>query len=577
MLAVGYRENEASTPVPLSTRAFDNSGQLVEIVDDLEITRLSTQESRPVVLASLGCDVKGAILPHPDPGHPLTLAHGAVYRMGRKLKARDSEIIPRFRKFVKHWIKKNLTPLAANSDVSFEKWIEATPYSRARKEELKRVYYESGLKLGSIIPKKFLKCKSFMKDETYDSYKAGRAINSRSDLFKCLVGPIIQLVSDQIFSMEWFIKKVPINERADLLERILGAKGETIFTSDYSSFEAAFSTTIMENCEDLLFEHMTSHLADHRSFVSLMKSAKHLTKNHLNFKHMSMKIMAKRMSGEMDTSLSNGFSNLMFMLFTCYENGNTNVVGFIEGDDGIFRMQGAPPADSKFEDLGLVIKVAKFNELSHASFCGMVFDVDDRTNVTDPIKQLVSFGWTSQRYARSRKGVHMCLLRCKALSLAYQYPSCPIICKLASKITRLTAGYDVGTFLAKQGNASFDEYKLRIIKEAIEYFKTNKLDAEPGIKTRLLVEELYGVSLSSQFAIEAYIENLDEIKQLDCPHISMHTSTHSRDYAERFSFFADYRIADKHPATYHTRALRKPFEPDKFMSPVCLAGYNRMR
>lgn len=226
----------------------------------------------------------------------------------------------------------------------------------------------------------------------------------------------------------------------------------------------------------------------------------------------------------------------MFMLFTCDQNGNLQVRGFIEGDDGIFRMKGTPPDSSKFAKLGLVIKIVKFKELNHASFCGLVFDINDRTNVTDPIKQVVNFGWTTKRYARSKKGVHMCLLKAKALSMLYQYPACPILTALGLKIMQLTASYDVKSFLDKHKDKMYDVYKVGIINEALQrYLEGNLLTRRPGTRTRLLVEELYGVTMSHQYEIEQYFGSLKTIEELDHPLIEFYLKPEWKTYHDSYA------------------------------------------
>jgi len=467
--------------------------------------------NRPVAMASLGCHVDGAALPHPDLGDARTACAGSMYRFCRKMPKVNRKA---FRKFVRVWLKANMTPLTFDCDRSFETWIARCPYTLARKKELTNKYNEI---LGNIykISGKQVNVKSFIKDECYPTFKHARGINSRADEFKCVVGPIFQLISDQLFSLPWFIKKIPIHERPDYILNLLEQVGVWYVTTDYTSFEAHFESEMMEDCEFQLYDYMTKALPEHKMFMKLLRRVLAGT-NHIVFKNFIIEIEGKRMSGEMNTSLGNGFSNLMFMLYLCETNGNTNVKGVIEGDDGLFIMKGAPPDKNVFDAFGLNIKIIKFADINHASFCGMVFDAKDRTNVTDPIAELVSFGWTTARYARSSRRIHMHLIRCKALSLAYQYPACPILTKFSNKMLMLTKSYDAKSFVERRGTSVVNQYEKHILDMALQYLDKNKLNLTPGNNTRLLVQQLYGIAIEDQVAIEDYLDSLTDISMLRC-------------------------------------------------------------
>lgn len=535
------------------------------MVDELQILRFKEVDRRPVVQASLGMEVPGAVMPHPDPGHTLTTVTGSMYRLGRKIN-RNEQIRPRFRAFVKKWLKENLVPLSPSLDTSFDYWIERTPYTLARKEELKRKFHDSNLSLSTNdikILKKFFKMKCFVKDEVYETWKHARGINSRTDEFKCLVGPIIQLISNEVFSLPWFIKKIPIQDRPQYIIDMLYEVGATYFTSDFTSFEAHFTPDMMDDCEMELFRHMVQFIPDGQNFINIMQSAK-CGVSHLCYKNASYRLFGKRMSGEMDTSLSNGFSNLMFILFLASEAGCKNVRGVIEGDDGLFKMAGKPPDQKAFADFGLIIKLVEVKDLNHASFCGMVFDLEDRTNVTDPIAELVTFGWTRANYARSSKNKHYCLLRAKALSLAYQYPACPILTKLAYKVCQLTAGYDSLSFLKSQNKNMVDSYYYDMMLKAHLYFDKNQLNREPGMNTRLLVEQLYRLPVASQLIIEKYIDGMKTIEPINCPEILAFCNKSWTEYYDRYTCVFDYRNTNPDEHGLIWPAIRPPADISAF-------------
>jgi len=488
------------------------------------------EKARPVVMASLGCHVDGAALPHPDGSDARTACAGSMYRFCRAMPKVNRK---KFRRFVISWLEENMTPLSPDVDRSFETWIARCPYTLARKKELTSKYNAI---VGDLydLDAKFCRVKSFIKDECYPTFKHARGINSRADEFKCVVGPLFQLISDELFKLPYFIKKIPIHQRPEYILNMLEKVGEWYMTTDYTSFEAHFEADMMADCEFQLYRYMTQYLPEGKRFMGLLNRVL-AGFNNIEFKHFRLSVKGKRMSGEMCTSLGNGFSNLMFMLFLCKENGNECVKGVIEGDDGLFTMIGSPPDPKTFADFGLSIKIVNFADINHASFCGMVFDAKDRTNVTDPISELVSFGWTTHRYARSSKKVHMHLIRAKALSLAYQYPACPILTKLSNKMLYLTRSYDAEKFVGRRGTSVFNLYEQEIFRQAKLYLEKNKLDLPPGHNTRLLVEQLYGIPIEDQLAIEKYIDGLTEITVLRNATLDKYLKTDWLNYFDSYS------------------------------------------
>lgn len=170
---------------------------------------------RPVIAASLGPDVIGYKNPHVDQGDPATALTGALYRFGAAPPNSDDALVSRLKTFVEEWCVKNLTPLPPESDLSVEHWLEQTNYPDWRKKQLKAIHE----KITNPYDEKLFKVKSFIKDETYPSYKHARGINSRTDEFKTLVGPVIKLIEKEVFKLHWFIKKIPVRERPSYIKK----------------------------------------------------------------------------------------------------------------------------------------------------------------------------------------------------------------------------------------------------------------------------------------------------------------------------------------------------------------------
>jgi hypothetical protein len=465
-------------------------------------------------------------MPHPDPGDPDTMKAGVQKRFAMCTPTPDPELLAEFKRFVKDWVHSNLTPLSPTSDLSVNTWLESCNYPKWRKNQLL-------MKHNKIVDRrdpKYALVKSFMKDECYPEYKHARAINSRTDEFKTLVGPIFRLIEKELFQLHWFIKKIPVADRPKYLADKIGW-GSKFIATDHTAYEAHFTAEIMESCEFVLYDYMTSKLpkAYAEEFSHNLRVI--AGRNRCVFKFFDMEINAKRMSGEMNTSLGNGFSNLMLMLFACSKAGCTDVNGCVEGDDGLFTMVGTPPTSEFFARLGMTIKMEVSDRLETASFCGLVFDPIDLINVTNPLEELVTFGLTSSTYARSRSRRKMELLRCKAISMAYQYGGCPILTSLARYGLRVTRGY----------SAVLSGHECQWVRDQFMEAKMNsrgKMRAPP-LRTRLLVEELYHIPVEHQIAIERYLDGLAVLEPICHPLIDLHVPSVWRDYHDRYFSYSD--------------------------------------
>jgi hypothetical protein len=494
VLAYGYRYGE----VPLAPlTAIKESARITKPREvDLSI--------RPPVAVSLGCHIQGAAAPHPDPHDPNTMAAGVAKRFAIKPPTPETELVTQLTEFVQLWLSQNLTPLEATTDLTVPTWLEGTAYPSWRRDDLLQTWETETCTWRTYV------CKSHQKDETYAEFKHARGINARSDLFKCMVGPTFKAIESKLYQHPSFIKHVPVDKRAAYISEMLKSPGSKYYATDYTAFESLFVKTLMQACEFELYSYMTKFLPTHGWFMGICDKVL-AGVNHCYFKHFRVELEATRMSGEMCTSLGNGFSNLMFMLFMAKQKGCTDVKGVVEGDDGLFTMNGDPPTSEDFARLGLIIKMETHLHLSTASFCGIVFDEDDLLNITDPRTVLVNFGWGSRIYAGSHnKKILSALLRCKALSLAYSYPGCPILGALAKMALRVTEGItnrDIVHLVVNRRQAMNDwqrEWTLALMKK-------HPVFQDPPLNTRFLMEKLYGILVEDQIAIEKHFDSINEL------------------------------------------------------------------
>jgi len=278
------------------------------------------------------------------------------------------------------------------------------------------------------------KVKSFPKLESYGEWKYVRWINSRVDSFKVWCGPLFHAIEEVVYEDPHFIKHTPVPERPAKVMALKRA-GLRYFQTDFTSFEKHFTAEVQRNIEFVLYEELLPWLpADDLKFLFSVLTGK----NHLRTRvGVSAVVKARRMSGEMNTSLGNGFTNLMLALFVAHEQG-FDLDGFVEGDDGLFAVNGEITTQM-YAGLGFDIKIDEVDDPCEASFCGMIFSRSGQI-IRDPKRFLQTFGWTHSCIHAGDKVMNQ-LLRAKALSACYETPNCPIVGVIARKALDHTANY----------------------------------------------------------------------------------------------------------------------------------------
>lgn len=486
-MCYGYRVDEVKLPdLPPSKLGFEMRDNRVPV--DL-------RSRRPVGVAEVGM-VNGVALPHPDPTCPNTIKAGVRKRFARRPPPANARLLSEFKRFVRNWCRKNLVPLDPSADTSVESWLEKTSYPRWRKDALMQVHKDC-----LAITKDETTCRSFMKDETYAEFKHARAINSRDDAFKIFSGPIFKLIEEELFKNPMFIKHVPVKDRPRYILEALDAMGAKFGATDFTTFEALQTKEVMEAGEMELYQYMTQFLPGGEEWFQTIHDAM-TGLNVCIFKYITVKLPATRMSGEMCTSLGNGFLNAMVYLFVCSKSG-VEGSGIFEGDDGITRENGDLDA-TLFSQLGLDVKLEKHPRISDASFCGLIFDPVDLQNITEPMEAICNVAWMAEKYAASSTRVLKCLVRCKALSLAHQYPGCPIVSEFAHRLLWFTRSYNVDKYVHNERNTYLREQQLEALREAKTIRKI-----EPGRRTRMLMEDIFKISVEQQLEIEKAIASWD--------------------------------------------------------------------
>lgn len=444
-----------------------------------------------------------------DTNDTRTLVDGLNKRIRRELPAIDAAVLRRFETFVSCWVKRELSPLGHHQMMTFEEWLDSCPYPQERKEDLRRTYAQ--LNGGFPTRAQASKVECFMKTESYpisDTFKAGRWIMSRSDKSKVILGPIFKSIERVVYNRHEFIKHVPVADRHRVVSGLRASNVEYIIT-DYTAFESSFHPDLMKVCEVAMYKHMLTNFPKEAAFVdrTLTGVNKLTTRN-----GVSTSIRGRRMSGEMCTSLGNGFTNLMLMAFICEESGAT-WNGLVEGDDGIFAISGPVPTPEQFAALGFEIKLAKIRDPTLGGFCGLV--AASSGLIRDPVRFFQTFGWTTNSVTAGDK-VMKELLRAKALSTLYETPCCPIVAAVAARAYELTNGVNP--------RWQYDGYHITPLKDALP--PQGIIDPD----TRALFHELYGVTPIDQIRLEKRIAGALDLDFL-ADFISHH---HNHDLVEKW-------------------------------------------
>ncbi len=513
-------------------------------------------DSRLVVQRSLGPHLVGVACPHPDVGCQKTMLAGAIHRFCRPMPEAEKPLSQKFVRFADDVMRELWKPLSPDIDLSREGWLEATPYTQVQKEMLRRlgiIMDDRGGYWAYLDRHRSSDVHMFTKDEVYPTYKHARCINGRDNDSKVFMGPVFRAIEKLIFSHPAFIKKIPVAERPAFMQSLFEGPG-TIMDSDFESLEATF-LRMQYSIEINLYKYVTQLLPDRADYWRFFDEVL-LGVNRCESKYVTLWTKMRRMSGDNCTSLGNGIFNLMINLFAYSELGLDwhTIVFVVEGDDGKFKSPtGVHPDSSFYKRLGASIKITLVPTITEASFCGLVFDEVELKNIADPKKVLATVGLTNHKYAASSSTTLLQLLRAKGLALAYQYPCCPIITALARYILRVTRGSDNSAALKhilRDHVHKWSEVDLqRFSQNSAGTIKDLRLAlqlADPGPRTRNLMERVFGVSVEQQRYVEQYLDGLTEIQPLE---IDLDYPEEWYDYAARFA------------VTYNGKTNRVPFQP----------------
>lgn len=472
----------------------------------VKLTTSIQRRQRRDVATSLGADcVKFApfIADYTDQE---TVLNGAKYRFLRETPKIDRELMQEFRLFCRDYVRKTFDPIKP-CEVDFEDYLAGTHYTLRKKETLRNLKEKACGVPQRVVYKSFGKSEFININEITDGgidehLKNVRCINGPEDRWKVFVAPLIHAVEKKVCKLKYFAKYIPVKDRAQVIYDTLASYPGPYYVTDYTSFEASFSQLVLEASEGELYDHMLQHFDERRDVIRQMCGI-----HKMKYRGFTVSVPGVRMSGDSNTSLGNGFTNLMLTMFMCKKMG-LEFHGFVEGDDGIFVFSGQPDF-TIMRRLGFDIKLEPHQTLFTTSFCGLMLS-RSLAQYTDPVYEIVKFGWsTSAQRNSKKKSVLYGLLRAKALSLFYCHPRCPMVTTLALKFIQLTQEYKpiFGTGF----------WEKKIVEETIKFEHDAQIEFDKGITDadRADFNSLYHITPEIQVAFERYVSGLDKIQQLD--------------------------------------------------------------
>jgi len=398
---------------------------------------------------------------------------------------------------LKHYVNNEFLPILqpVHEVMSFEDWLKSTHYTKKTKQKLRFIWMECLQEHPPTLDATY--SKFFGKLERYPEFKHARGINGCTEREKVFVGPAVKSIEHTFYHQfaDNLVKGLPTQLKAAALSRRLYRAGSLFAGTDFSNFEGSVSRHISRAIEIPFLRTMLNGQAP--SVLSYI-TYKLMHPHKLVSKDFVCRVAGIRCSGDMWTSLLNSVVNLVIIKFCCKELG-WNAEPVVEGDDGLFRLDGPCPTSQQFSALGFAAKIDVYRTIGEAGFCKMKFDSDD-VQVTEPIEKLVKFGWTSHVHATNQQVDN--LLYTKALSLKAEYPHCPMLGPFADRIIALLRAKTDHLKLAFDEDPGWTARKIEMASTWID------LPSAVTLNTRLFFEHLYGISVAEQLSFERYIDDL---------------------------------------------------------------------
>lgn len=207
---------------------------------------------------------------------------------------------------------------------------------------------------------------SFIKRELYEEEKFARLINSRSDCFKVLTAPYTKTIEEEVYVNTFPNNFIKHHEPEWITQRIKGIFEDAgiVCETDYSSFESSFGIHMMR-LEKYFFDYMLQQNPEVREIIDEAYSRPNRLISSMG---ITSEVSGTRMSGEMWTSLGNGFMNMCLVTFVAKKNA-AHADFIVEGDDCLVGFDKEVSYDV-VKKLGFKLKLELGTQINDLSFCG---------------------------------------------------------------------------------------------------------------------------------------------------------------------------------------------------------------
>jgi hypothetical protein len=324
-----------------------------------------------------------------------------------------------------------------------------------------------------------------------------------------------------IRDLQELLQNAPANIKGltseEIKNKIMELTGGDIVTTDYTSYEASFTTQVKSTAQFVLYE-MMSELRGHKE--RLLDYNKWLVNapSLLQGRGFTAVLSDVKFSGDYDTALSNTFDNMM-TLFTVFQrqfgihwSDSQNFI-ITEGDDNIADKKGQDLNPEMFAQGGMKAKVESHQaDLNAAAFCHRQFTAKG-VMITDPWIFLLKRQCMPTKYAGSKLATKLAVLKATALSTLHSYPACPIVSEWSDWVLRSIANYEHRTKKVKI-NVSMLRQIAKFDKDPLAHYakiKEAKLE-EITEETRREFAILFDMTVDQQMHFRNFYSGIADIE-----------------------------------------------------------------
>jgi hypothetical protein len=228
-----------------------------------------------------------------------------------------------------------------------------------------------------------------------------------------------------------------------------------------------------------------------------------------NYKGFSYEVPEGRMSGDIITSLGNGFSNLMLIKFFM-KKLNIKFVCFVEGDDCVVK-PARPLSTTEIDnlissayELGFIATLEHVGHVNECNFLSTCWNPETMHSYKDASRSLLRLGWSFKARPNDPIKHKRELFKAKLMSELASSPHCPIlspICyKLLQEMSDIRAKMPWNSWLYEELVKA--GLNLRIRNNYILILDHQFEPPDVKLSDRICYFETFGVDVQEQLLIE---------------------------------------------------------------------------